>query len=95
MIVKVQLSLATTADERMALIYDEDRANVYVELPVSQLDGLEEAMGDSPKAFFEVDVIEHLDPGCVRVHAATVLHRRDCTCTKQLIIGKKLADQGW
>jgi hypothetical protein len=100
MIVKVQLSLFTTLDtnmkrERQALIYDKNRATLCVEAPVERFAGVTEAMGDRDRAFFEADVIEHLDPSCKRIHAATVLHRRDCTCSQEIIFGKLLPEQGW
>jgi len=98
MIVKVQAALTTSPmfkEERYVLIYDEDKASLLVQEPISVFIGLAEAMGDRDRAFFECDVIEHLDPGCQRIHEATVLHRRDCECSKQIIFGRMLPEQGW
>src|SRR5262245_25911346 len=97
---KVQLSLWTAMDAegkriRSVLIYDEHKTTLCYEAPVSRFDGLEVAMGDRQRAFFECDLVEHLDPGCQRIHEVTVLHRRDCECSMEIIFGKMLPDQGW
>ncbi len=48
-IVKVQVPLATNADEPLALVYDENRTfDVYMRIT----DGLLEVMKGRPKAFF-------------------------------------------
>ena len=56
MIVKVQLSLATTHQEQQVLIYDKHRS-LYIDGPVSEFQGIPEKMGNDKKAFFEVDIL--------------------------------------
>ena len=91
MIVKVQLSLSTTRAIRMALIYDKPKAVIF-EAPVARFPGLAESIGDQQRAFFECDVVEHRDPGCVWESDA---HRPACECGRELILGKRLPEQGW
>lgn len=94
MILKVQLSLASTDDQRQALIYDEEET-FMAEEPLANFAGLKEAMGDRVRAFFEADLNERLDPECRRLHEVTVVHRRDCTCGVEIVFGKLLPEQGW
>ena len=59
MIVKVQISLATNADERQVLIRDEDD-EFLVQLPLSTCVGLEALLDpDLPRGFFEAEIVNH------------------------------------
>lgn len=55
-ILKVQTSLTTTSSEQLALIYDQTLSLTW-EGPVSQFPGLDRAMGDDHKAFFEATCV--------------------------------------
>lgn len=60
MIVKVQISLHTTADEPQVLITDKPR-KLFTILPLSAYPGLEDAMvdaGSSKRAFFEAKIVD-------------------------------------
>lgn len=60
MIVKVQISLDTTEDERQVLIYDRTR-DFFTQLPLSACPGLEEAMAEiglPHRAFFKAAIVD-------------------------------------
>ena len=94
MIVKVQLSLWSSMDssfkrDRQVLIYNQDKSICYQEM-LSRFGGLEAAMGDRLRAFFEVDVVKHRDPRCQHD-----THYPECECADELIFGKIVADEEW
>ncbi len=55
MIVKVQQSLATSAEQRQMLVYNEDRT-VFGQFPVTQ--EVLAVLSDRPKVFFHAEVDE-------------------------------------
>jgi len=57
MIVKVQISLATTGAERQVLVYDETR-QYSTQLPLSACPGLEDVMAGAPRAYFEAEIVD-------------------------------------
>jgi hypothetical protein len=59
MIVKVQISLSTSASEPQVMIYDEPR-EVFEILPLSKCPGLEAAMADAGplrRAYFKARIV--------------------------------------
>ncbi len=59
MIVKVQVSLATTATEVQVLIYNRKKS-FEAQLPISACPGLREAMTGDPKAYFRAELVDGL-----------------------------------
>lgn len=56
MILKIQLSVTTSADERQALVYNESK-DFLVQSRASSFVGLEDLMGDRLRAYFEAEIV--------------------------------------